>query len=174
MDRSIDTERMILRPMTAEDADDVFEWTGDPAVNKYMPYPAYKKADDVKRWIESIQPSQNEFGFALKSTGKVIGSGSVRYDDDLQAYVFGYNLNHRYWGQGYATEAAKALISWAWQELGARDFAAVYADENVASGNVIRKCGLVFDHHLTYSKFDGSATFQASCMRARFDNKPTQ
>lgn len=77
-----------------------------------MPYPIYAELETVKKWIASITPEQNEFAFELKSTGKVIGSGSVRYDVDLGGFSFVYNFNRRYWGNGYATEAAKAMIAW--------------------------------------------------------------
>lgn len=168
MKKRIETGRLLLRPLVGEDAEAVFEWVSDPEVNKYMPYPRYTELEAVKKWIASIKPEQNEFAFVLKDTGKVIGSGSVRYDADLGGFTFGYNVNRRYWGNGYATEAAKAMISWARKELGVTEFVAVYADDNVASGNVIRKCGLTFSHHTTYSKFDGSATFPASVYVGHF------
>ena len=170
MNRIIETERLTLRPLIPDDAGDVFEWAGDPIANRFMPYPAYMEEAAVRRWIESLVLENNEFGFVLKSTGKVIGSGSVRFDEQLQAYVFGYNLNRAYWGNGYATEAAKAMIGWARRELGARDFAAVYADANTASGRVIEKCGLTFSHHTNYGKFDGSEVFEASVMEAHFED----
>lgn len=169
MKRMIETERLTLRPLAPDDYKDVFEWVSDPEVNKYMPYPLYTDLEAVKKWIASITPEQNEFAFVLKNIGKVIGSGSVRYDDELDGFTFGYNLNRQYWGNGYATEAAKAMIEWARRELGVKKFVAVFADDNVASGNVIRKCGLTFSHHTTYSKFDGSATFSASYYIGHFE-----
>lgn len=91
-------------------------------------------------WIrrENLLQYYGLCAIVLKRTGKVIGSDSVRYDADLGGFTFGYNVNRRYWGNGYATEAAKAMISWARKELGVTVFIAVYADDNVASGNVIR------------------------------------
>lgn len=162
MNRNIETERLILRPLTVNDAKDVFEWVGDPIVNRFMPYPLYKSIDQVERWICSLVEDENEFGFCLKDTGKVIGAGSITFDPERNAYELGYNVNRAFWGNGYATEASKAIIQWAYKELGARAFCANHATVNVASGNVIKKCGFAFDHYGQYSRYDGSETFDAT------------
>lgn len=161
MKRRIETERLLLRPLTQADAPDVFEWVGDPVVNRYMPYPLYQNVGQVEAWIRQIRPEDCEFGFVLKSTGKMIGAGSIGLNDD-QKYELGYNINRAYWGQGYATEAAKGMIRWAYEQLGAREFAAAHVTANAASGNVLRKCGFQFEKFGQYSRFDGSETFDAT------------
>lgn len=168
MNPVIVTTRLILRPLSEEDAYDVFEWAGDPVVNRYMPYPVYQNVTQVQKWIQSIQPDDYEFGFILKETGKVIGSGSIG-SNGKQLYELGYNLNRSYWGQGYATEAAKAMLLWAYETLGARDFAASHATANTASGNVLRKCGFQFERYGQYSRFDGSETFDATFLKLHLD-----
>ena len=55
MNRRIETQRLILRPLTEQDAQDVFEWVGDPQVNRYMPYSLYQNIGQVKEWISSIE-----------------------------------------------------------------------------------------------------------------------
>ncbi|MBE5816019.1 MAG: GNAT family N-acetyltransferase [Clostridiales bacterium] len=161
MERTFETERLMLRPLTLEDAADVFEWTGDPEVNRYMPYPVHPNMDATKEWIRSIKPENGEFAFALKNTGKVIGSGSIRQDPDGR-YIIGYNFNKQYWGRGYATEAAKGLIRWGYEQLGARRFSACHATANTASGNVLRKCGFRFERYGEYGRYDGSKTYDAT------------
>ena len=162
MNRKIETERLILRPLVKEDSRDVFEWVGDPVVNKYMPYALYQNIRQVEEWIDSISDDKNEFAFCLKDTHKVIGAGSVTFDPEREAYELGYNLNRAFWGKGYATEASRAMLQWAYQNLSAREFVANHANANVASGKVIKKCGFEFDHYGQYSRFDGSETFDAS------------
>lgn len=157
----IETERMILRPLTIEDAPDVFEWAGDAIVNKYMPYPLHENVHVAEEWIRSLK-DKNEFGFCLKETGKVIGAGSIVYREENKAYELGYNLNRNFWGMGYATEAAKAMIEWAYKNLDAKDFFARHANENKASGNVIAKCGFTFEKYGQYTSYDGSQVFEAS------------
>lgn len=161
-EKRMETERLILRPLREEDAADVLEWVGDPVVNRYMPYTLYKDVAQVKAWIASISEMENEFGFVLKDTGKVIGSGSVTWNPYKNAYELGYNLNRAYWAQGYATEAARAMLDWARTVLNARDFIAAHVTANAASGKVLQKCGFRFDHFGHYGRFDGSETFEAS------------
>lgn len=156
------TERLLLRPLVKRDADDVFEWVSDPVVNRYMLYPLYHDVRQVEKWIESLEVDGNEFAFCLQATGKVIGSGSISFDSKKNAYELGYNLNQAYRGQGYATEASKAMIRWAYTYLDARDFCAAHANANTASGKVIMKCGFQFDHYGQCSRYDGSETFEAS------------
>lgn len=158
----IETERLILRPLTAADAEDVFEWVSDPAVNRFMPYNLYDNVEQVKEWIAGIREEHNHFGFELAATGKVIGSGGIGFRPERGAYSLGYNLNRAFWGRGFATEAAKAMIQWAYESVGACDFAACHAVENPASGRVIQKCGFRFEKYGQYSRFDGSETFDAA------------
>jgi len=98
----------------------------------------------------------------------VIGAGSIGLNGE-QNYELGYNLNRCYWGNGYATEAAEAMIHWAYETLGARDFTASHATANTASGNVLRKCGFEFVRYGQYSRFDGSETFDAAFLKLHLD-----
>ena len=52
----LETERLILRNLVPEDYEAVFRWCGDPDVARYMVYPVYTKAEDVRTWIESLDP----------------------------------------------------------------------------------------------------------------------
>ena len=140
----------------------MFEWVGDPVVNRYMPYSLYRDISQVEEWLQSVEAEDNIFAFYLKDEQKVIGSGGVGYDSDKKAYRIGYNINRAFWGKGYATEAAGAMIRWAYENLQARDFCAKHANANTASGKVLRKCGFVFERYGQYSRFDGSETFDAS------------
>lgn len=169
MERTILTERLILRPLTEDDAPDVFEWVGDPIVNRYMPYPVYQNTEQVRKWIGQIKDEDNEFGFVLRDIEKVIGAGSVKFNRERNAYELGYNLNMAFWNQGFATEAVKGIIAWAYENLGARDFMATHANANVASGKVLRKCGFQFEEYGQYSRYDNSETFDASYYTLHLD-----
>ncbi len=163
MKKYIETERLILKPLAIKDASEVFEWVGDKEVNRFMRYTLYTDIAQVEKWISSLREADNEFGFFLKETGKLVGSGSLTYNETHKAYELGYNINRNFWNQGYATEAGKALLAWGKTELGASDFFAQHANDNIASGKVILKCGFIFSHYGEYSRFDQSETFQSSC-----------
>ncbi|MBQ8201721.1 MAG: GNAT family N-acetyltransferase [Clostridia bacterium] len=161
----LETERLILRPLTTDDAEAEFVWLSDPVVNRYMPYNLYTNVADVVKWLETAVAAEDElhFGFVRKSDGLLIGAGSIgpkgRHAPDV--WEFGYNLRRDAWNQGYATEATRAMIDLAHRTYGIRVFTASHAIANPASGRVMEKCGLHFDHFGEYSRFDGSETFPA-------------
>lgn len=80
--RRIETQRLILKPITLEDASAVFVWASDPEVNRYMPYPLHKSIEDTRAWIASITPDMLEFGFYRKDNGQLIGTGGVGKNED--------------------------------------------------------------------------------------------
>ena len=159
----LETERLILRPLTLEDADAVFKWVSDERVTKYMPYNTYTSIDDVTTWLSTVVKEENtyNYGFVLKDNNILIGSGDIGYNPEKEAWNFGYNIRYDFWNHGYATEAAKAMIKFAYEIFNAKCFSANHAIDNPASGRVMEKCGLKFEHYGEYSKFDGTQTFKA-------------
>ena len=69
----------------------------------------------------------------------------------------------------YLTEAARSMIGFAFRTFGVRDFSANHATGNPASGHVMRRCGMVFDHEGEYARFDGSEVFPADFYRLHLD-----
>lgn len=160
----IETERLILRPLTVADAEAEFVWLSDPEVNRFMPYNLYTSVEQAEEWLRSVEQCNEEFhfGFVRKADGLLIGAGSIGPDENEPgAWCFGYNLRRDAWNQGYATEAAKAMIDLVRRTYGVKVFTANHAIANPASGRVMEKCGLTFDHFGEYSRFDGSETFPA-------------
>lgn len=160
--RFIQTKRLFLAPMETSDAPQVFKWTGDERVTKYLRYTTYTRMEDLYTWIGSLADDSNgyEFGFFLHD-GQLIGAGGVYPIKGTNDYEIGYNLAYDYWGRGYVTEATKAIMAWAQSCLGAQNFVVSHAVENIGSQRVIEKCGFRFDRMGSYSKFDGSVTFES-------------
>lgn len=169
----LETERLILRMPTPDDAEAVFVWVSDPKVNRFMPYALYTSVDEARRWLESLADpdhSDYNFGFVRKSDGVMIGSGSIGPRAERGgSWSFGYNIRSDCWNQGYTTEAAKAMIRFAHETFGVRDFDANHAIANPASGRVMEHCGLTFDHYSEYSTFDGTETFPAKTYTMHID-----
>ena len=93
----IETERLILRPITPVDADEAFVWLGDEKVNKFMPYNLYKNIDEVLRWINVILPDDSNFHwrFVLKENNLLIGSGNIGpHKGNPDEWGFGYNIRY--------------------------------------------------------------------------------
>ena len=168
----LETERLILRPITPDDADSAVVWLGDEKVNKFMPYNLYKNTDEVLYWINEILPKSKDYhwGFVLKESNLLIGSGSIGLKGNQDgAWGFGYNIRSDYWNKGLTTEATKRMIEFARKEHGVKDFVADHAVDNPASGRVMEKCGLVFDHFGEYSTLDGTQTFKAKFYKMHLD-----
>ena len=162
----IETERLTLRPLTTDDTDAAFEWTGDPRVAKYMIYSTHESVEVTKEWLRSIKTSDTafEFGFVRKSDNKLIGSGGIKLHDD-GFWEFGYNFRYDCWGMGYATEASKAMIELVRSRYGDVKLKAECAAENAASAHVIEKCGLHFAGFGEYQSYDGLKTFKAKIFK---------
>lgn len=165
---TITTDRLILRPLTLDDAEAAFEWTGDDRVTQYMIYSTHESVETTREWLRSIVTSdtQFEFGFVRRSDDKLIGSGGIRLLDD-GFWEFGYNFRYDCWGMGYATEASMAMIELVRSRYGDVRLKAECAAENTASAHVIEKCGLHFVGYGEYSSYDGLKTFRSKKYESR-------
>ena len=174
MVRRIETERLILRTVTADDAEAVFVWASDPEVNKYMIYTLHKDVEATREWLRSrdINGSDEfDLGFELKETGELIGMGGLFYKEELDSWIVGYNLRKEYWGQGLVPEAMQAIIDYVNAEKGIRAIVGEFATENTKSRRVMEKLGMTYWKDAQYTKMDGSETFESRKYIRRFDEE---
>lgn len=160
----IETERLILRPVTLDDAKACFSWNSDERVARFMSYSTAKDISQTIDWIKStlIDESEWNWAFVLKEENRLIGSGGIGPNKEMKGYWgIGYNLHYDYWHKGYCTEAMKAIIDFAHNKLGVKKICSNHAVDNPRSGKVMEKCGLKFDHYGEITKLDGSQTFPA-------------
>lgn len=167
----LETERLILRPHTADDAEACFVWQSDPQVNKHLAYPLVTDISQTREWLSNLGDSDSfRWGIVLKKTGELIGTCGTGASPYMQGYrSFAYNLRRDHWGRGYATEALMAMIKYVKENLCAKGFCVCHAVENPASGRVLEKCGLKFHRFGEYSKLDGSVTFKAKYYVLEFE-----
>jgi Acetyltransferases, including N-acetylases of ribosomal proteins len=169
----IETERLILRPLTMADAEKAYRgWTGDPEVAKYVSWLPHHSIDDTKKWLKEIEWKVDDsgnicksdyyiWGFVLKETGELFGSGGLIWEKDLQMFQVGYNIMKQYWGRGYTTEAMIAVLRFAVENLGIRKVAGGHAKENHASARVIEKLGFIYDRDDITPHVDGVRVFDS-------------
>ena len=103
----LETERLILRPITLDDAEACFSWNSDERVTKFMSYPTLTDISQTIDWIKSTLVDEKEWNwaFVLKEENKVIGTGGIGPSDKMNGYWgMGYNLHYDYWHKGYCTE----------------------------------------------------------------------
>lgn len=160
----LETQRLILRPLTIDDSDAVFQWVSDESVARYMVYNTYTSINEAANWLTSIQESDEEyhFGFVRKEDNLLVGSGSIGPDEGRVGFWrFGYNLRKDCWGNGYATEATKAMMKFAYEHFGITSFSSSHVEQNKASGHVMEKCGLHFVKYGQFQKLDGSCKMRS-------------
>lgn len=170
----IETERLIIWPLSPSDYEAAFKWCGDPEVNRYLSYPLYKNALDVKKWLEGRNindPNNYDLGFVLKSTNELIGSGGIVYKEEPDEWVIGYNLRKDMWGQGIIVEAMTAIINYVSSVRKINTLTGVCAKENVRSRRVLEKLGLTYCNDVKYNKADGSQVFDAICLKKQFNHE---
>ena len=121
----IETERLILRPFTLSDANDMFKnWTSDDEVTKYLTWPTHSSIEVsemiIDSWVAGYEDSRYyQWAIELKESHEVIGSISLmNVDDEKECGEIGYCIGRRYWNQGIVTEAFQALIPFCLNEIG--------------------------------------------------------
>lgn len=135
------TERLFLRPAWAEDAPELTRAIGqEPVVRMLARVPWPYREEHARQWIAE---SRNPYLPSLLITrpdlgGRIIGCIGLQ-DDDGEVEV-GYWIDPTFWGQGYATEALRGLVSLA-GTVGHRRIVSRHAADNPASGRVLRKVG---------------------------------
>ena len=137
----INTERLLIRPFRESDAEDAFEWRSDPEVNRFMPYPCDDNVEELRQRIKEWITDNDKYAIVLKATDKVIGDISLEWSEKDGVHEIGYNINRSFWRKGYATEAVKALIQWAFNAPQVIAIEAETESENTASIRVLEKCG---------------------------------
>ncbi len=150
----IETERLILRDFLETDQADLFEMDSDPEVHRYLGNRPVKTSDEIKPVIEMVRQQylDNQIGrwiMVEKATGNVLGWAGLKYirntmNSTTNFYDVGYRLKQKHWGQGFATEAAKAALEFGFNELNLKEIIGITAIENQASANILKKIGLQF------------------------------
>ena len=163
----LETERLILRPLVVSDAETVFtNWTSDPDVAKFMRWELHKNISETQEWLAAEEEliesdSVYNWGFVLKETGELIGSGGLVFIESKGMYELGYNIMKKYWGQGLATEAAQKIINFGKNELKQKQFYCCHAKDNPASGKVMTKVGFQYQQDGAYFSWNQERTFES-------------
>lgn len=149
----VTTSRLRLRGFRAEDlpahraaVDD------DPAVT--WAHNRIPLADSLRRWADRLDAwASDGFGMwivEVAATGAVIGHAGLQRLDGTDDVELGYYLGRAAWGQGYATEAARATLAYGFEKAGLQRIVAVVRTENDASRSVLRKVGFRHERDGTY------------------------
>jgi ribosomal-protein-alanine N-acetyltransferase len=169
----IETKRLVLRPLILADAEKAYYgWTGDTEIAKYVSWLPHHTIDDTIVWLKEIEWKQDNtgditlndnyiWGFVLKETGELFGSGGLIWKEGCQLFQVGYNIMKSHWNHGYTTEAMRAILNFAAMNLRIKRVAGGHAKENLASAKVIEKLGFVYDRDDVTPHVDGIRHFDS-------------
>lgn len=149
----LETERLLLRELTKEDAHDLFLLRSDPEVLRYVDREPLQTIEEAEGLIQRIQTSfANADGISwavcLKETNEFIGLvGLWRIIKEHFRAEIGYTLMPQYWNKGYVTEALNAVIPYGFKQMKLHSIEANISPENAASIRTAEKLGFVKEAH---------------------------
>lgn len=154
----LETERLVLRKLSTDDAEFVLELLNEPSFLRYIGDKGVRNIDDACHYIlTGPVDSYERHGFGLylvelKETDLPIGiSGLVKRPALTDADV-GFAFLPAYWSKGYAVESASAVVAYARNVLGLNRILAITTPDNNSSINVLRKIGLRFERMIRLSE----------------------
>ena len=148
----LETQRLILRPLTWEDFTDIHEICCQEEVAESAGWKASKSEEDSRNRLKAYIEDGETVAIVLKETGKVLGTISLQkrpwhiypIDRTLRGRELGFDLHSTYWGMGLMPEAVKVLSSYCFDVLGYDFISAGYFRGNEKSRRAIEKCGFSF------------------------------
>lgn len=153
------TDRLVLRDFVEDDWQAVLAYQNDP---RYLRFNTWTKrsAEDVQAFVRRFVAQQGQdprlkfqLALTLPASGQLIGNAGIRiktaggHEADI-----GYELDPQHWGQGYASEAARALLQFGFGPLRLDRISAHCLAENVASARVLEKLGMRLEGRLRDSE----------------------
>jgi [ribosomal protein S5]-alanine N-acetyltransferase len=150
MKKILDTERLTLREFTLEDAQLFIDLNSNPNVVRYTGDGAIETLEKAKEILTTITFPQYEnnlgcWAVHLKKGNEFIGWCGLKYISQLNEIDLGYRFFEHHWGKGYATESAKAVLTYGFETLKLDEVVARAAIENINSVNVLKKIGMRFE-----------------------------
>jgi len=156
----LETERLVLRQFTFEDADFILRLLNEPSFIQNIGDRGVRTLEDARSYILRVPIAsyeKNGFGLylvILKESGQSIGMCGLIKRDQLEDVDIGYAFLPEYWSKGYAVEAALAVKEYAREVVGLKRLIAITDPENQASIRVLEKIGLRFEKMVRLSEDD--------------------
>ena len=148
---TINTSRLLLRPLELSDAPDIQRLAGDKdiaATTRDIDHP-YEDGM-AEKWISSCQRQKESgelvhFAITLIDNKAFIGTATLHLDSDGKGAELSYWVGKPFWNQGYASEAASALVSHGFTKLNLGRVYAAHFSRNPASGHVLQNAGMLYE-----------------------------
>ncbi|MCX6174866.1 MAG: GNAT family protein [Ignavibacteriales bacterium] len=155
----IETERLILRKITVDDVNDIFEYASIPDVTTFVLWDTHKTKQDSIDFVKIADEQFNNnisliWGIVIKSENKLIGTIDLRNWNTIHnCGEIGYVISKKYWNKGYVSEAIKVVIKFGFEVLHLNRIEAHCEEENIGSWKVMEKCGMKYEGTLREKVF---------------------
>lgn len=155
----LETPRLILRPLTADDVPDLRRWLARDEIYTYWGRPVSKGERepetmfvDPRPWVKRKPSPDFKWGVVCRDTNTVIGDISIFDIENSRMGSVGYRFDPDLWGRGYATEALQAAVRFAFTCTELERLQATADVRNTASNRVLEKCGFVLEGTIRQGK----------------------
>jgi ribosomal-protein-alanine N-acetyltransferase len=155
----LETDRLVMRMLSLDDAKDIFDYTSDPEFAKYLSWGPATSIDDSISFLSDAMFRYQlgdvaGWGLVNKRDDKLIGTcGFTNWDPESKKAEIGYALAREYWGQGYITEAVKRAVRYGFESMELNRIEAMCDAQNVGSARVMEKAGMSFEGLLRHYGF---------------------
>jgi ribosomal-protein-alanine N-acetyltransferase len=158
----LETRRLLLRKMSLDDAEDVFKFSKDPEVFRYVGGKVHQKIEDSRKFLNEISEKYEareiiKWGIFHKKDRKLIGDcGFIKLEIKQFRAEVDYLLSREYWNQGLTTEAVKEIIRFGFEQMRLNRIQAICEVANTASARVMEKAGMQYEGTLReYIQYEG-------------------
>ena len=158
---SLETSRLILRPLEISDAESIYAYAKNPSVSQYTLWEPHQSVKDSLSYIKNYafryyaEGNPEPFGMVLKTNpGRVIGTaGCFWVSKDAKSMELAYALDEAHWGKGITSEACQAVLDYCFKTFALKRIQSRCKRENKASARVMEKIGMTYEGTLKSSLF---------------------
>lgn len=170
--QELQTSRLRLRKVRMDDLENYYHHLSSSGnVTRYMLFQPHR---DISETVASLEKALSRYadgryyhwGIALKETDELIGMiDLLRFNEETGSCSFVYMLGEDFWGNGYGTEAVRAVFDFGFREMELQRIEADHMAENGASGAVMRKAGMIYQG-IVSGKYEKSGTLHDAVVYA--------
>lgn len=154
MKQILETNRLLLRELTPDDAANFYNLNLNPNVIKYTGNSAFKNIEEAREFLKNYQDyAQNGYGrraVIKKDTNKFIGWCGLKFREIGNETDIGFRFFEEEWNKGYATESAIACINYGFEKLNLKRIVGRAMKENTGSIKVHEKIGLKYEQNVDF------------------------
>ena len=175
-----ETERLIIRPWTVDDAESLYEYAKNPEVGPIAGWPVHTSVENSREIIRDVLSAEETYAVCLREDNKAIGSVGLMIGEhsnlDLpeEEGEIGYWIGVPFWGRGLIPEAVQELIRHGFEDLKLKRLWCGYFDGNIKSRRVQEKCGFVYHHtnkDIYWKLMDDIRTEHITCLEPDSNRK---